>query len=152
MVGIVAFCVKFIEHGRFLIDSSYATIVTAQCSSSRKDMVIVTHEIAYDRPQISKQATQDARAPITVSPLYRSPGREGFRYDGALKKVVFKADMTIAQGGLGLHMFVHNIAQKWWPGTLELVSRRRLSISPLELLAADAAIELLPTSGQKENR
>lgn len=52
---------------------------------------------------------------------------------------------------LGVHMFGQTIGQAWSPGTLKFVSHLRLSIHPLELMAAAAAIELLHTRGSRDN-
>lgn len=86
---------------------------------------------------------------MVVSPQFMSPVREGFSSTASVRVRLMGNDKDASPGGWVVHLFGRVIGQQWTRRILHLIARKRLSISPLELLAVAAAVELL---GISENR
>lgn len=111
---------------------------------------MTTTEKHEDIAELMRRIKQGLWTPITESPWYDFPGKEGFTSDAAIRVIEDPSTKQVisVEGGWVVHLFGHAAGAAWSAETLQLVAVKRLSISPLELLTTTAAIELLGKIGR----
>lgn len=152
VVGRAVFCAKFIWMGRAYLNSSYAAIAAAHRLTGKSDMVMITQEMTSDLTELTKLMHANAWTPLVVSPQFASPGKEGFSLDAAVRVAAPGDGNATARGGWGAHVFGLAVGQEWSSSTFRLLKQRRLSISPLELHATAAEIDILGSTGKQGGR
>lgn len=111
-------------------------------------LVIVRAEIQADVNELLKRIRNGQWTPITEQPIFSFPEAEGFTSDAPIRVLQHQASGQVleAEGGWGLHLFGNMARASWTRETIHLVARKRLSISPLELLTISAEFLLLGTT------
>lgn len=138
VVGRLTFCSRFVDFGRKLLKSSYATLAGARHLQCRSDKAMITAEIDHEVDSLVTEIRLEHWTPLVSSPEFSISGAQGVSTD---------ASASLCRGW-GAHAFGTIASGTWAPTTLVLINYRRLSINPLELLATEATVVLLDKVGK----
>lgn len=89
LIGWVAFCARFLTHGRTRLNSAYACLAAAEQMPLRSRQVMISQEMLEDLRAMWTDITGGCWSPLTVSPTLHTPGLQGASSDasGSVEKV-----------------------------------------------------------------
>ena len=138
--GLHTFMARFLANGEFYCNSAYSCL--RDTAHTRENLRPVSKVLVRDANIVLGLLTEGRVAPLIANPVCAHPDRQGFSAD-ASGSADAKAE------GWGVHVNGIVAHWKWSPEIKTALAQNKLSISPLELLAAAIALD---TTGRHPDR
>lgn len=120
-------------YGRAMLNSVYAALIGAKYLAYEHDFAMISGETANDIHHMRTAVHDERWTPIVESPKLAFRGAQGVSSDASAS---LKAEW-------GEHAFGRIAGAPWTQSTSKLIAEGAISINPLELLAAAAAVMLV---------
>lgn len=83
LIGRLAFCARFVAHGRTRLNSAYSCLAASEHIRLRRRQVMISQEMMTDLRGLWDDVTKGRRSPITVSSTFQVPVQQGASSDAS---------------------------------------------------------------------